>query len=126
MAEAAVLVCIIVYIAFRNWLHHDNRRMLHRERMAAIEKGIELPALTQEAERKSWSVQRFLLLAGVSWIFIAMGAFIGLTVILGGSGPGPLPDGLPSRGLQFVSIIPLGIGIAHLITFWAGERREKQ
>lgn len=64
MFEALVAVCIIGYIAFRNWLNHDKRRMVHRERIAAIEKGIQLPAIEQEVERRTWNVQRFLLLAG--------------------------------------------------------------
>ena len=69
MFEALILVVIIGYIAFRNWLTHDKRRMIHRERLAAIEKGVTLPAVEQEAERRTWNVQRYLLLAGWSWIW---------------------------------------------------------
>ena len=48
MFEAIVAVWTIGYIAFANWLNHDKRRMIHRERIAAIEKGIQLPAIEQE------------------------------------------------------------------------------
>lgn len=124
MADAFIAACVIGYIAFRNWLNHDKRRMIHRERLAAIEKGIELPAIEQEVARRTFNVQRFLLLAGWSWIFIGIGGFVAASFIL--SGPGPFPEGVPPQGAQYAAIIPLGIGIAHLITYWTGERRERQ
>jgi len=126
MFEAVLLCCIVAYIAFRNWLHHDKRRMIHRERMAALEKGVELPAVEQETERQSWNVQRFLLLAGWSWIFIGIGAFIAISLVLAGVAPGDPPRDLPPRGSQYGALIPMGIGAAHLITYWTGERRNRR
>lgn len=125
MFEAAVIVCIIFYIAFRNWLNHDKRRMVHRERLAAIEKGIQLPAVEQEVERKSWNVQRFLLLAGWSWVFIGIGGFIAVSIIVSDPWPALVHEGGPTKGLQYIALIPFGIGVAHLITYWVGERRGK-
>jgi hypothetical protein len=126
MFEALVAVCIIGYIAFRNWLNHDKRRMVHRERIAAIEKGIQLPAIEQEVQRRTWNVQRFLLLAGWSWIFIGIAGFIVLSFMVSGPWPALAEEGIPSTGLQFISIIPIGIGVAHLISYWAGERHERR
>ncbi len=125
MVEALFLSVIIGYIAFRNWLNHDKRRMIHRERMAAIEKGVPLPAIEQEVERHTWNVQRFLLLAGWSWIFIGIGGFIALNAILRGAVP-EMAREMPPHGSQFAAVIPVGIGIAHLITYWTGERRERR
>src|SRR4029077_3315900 len=107
----------IAYVAFRNWLNHDKRRMIHRERMAAIEKGLPLPAVEQEAVRRTWNVQRFLLLAGWSWIFIGIGGFVALHMILEGKIPAGSVQELPPAGTQYAAIIPLGIGVAHLITY---------
>ena len=126
MYEAIFLIAIIAYIAFRNWLNHDKRRMLHRDRLAAIEKGIELPAIEQEVQRRSWNVQRFLLLAGWSWIFIGIGAFIAASVVLNNINPAQFTEEIPSKGSQYAALIPIGLGIAHLITYWTGGRREQR
>ena len=126
MGEVLILACIIVYIAFRNWLEHDKRRMIHRERIAAIEKGIELPAIEQEAGRRSWNVQRYLLLAGWSFIFIGVAVFIAINVMTSGMAPGQFSSHLPPRGAQYLGFIPIGFGIAHLITYWVGQKREQR
>ena len=123
MFEAIVLIAIIAYIAFRNWLHHDRRRMIHRERMAAIEKGAELPALEQEVAKNSWNLQRFLLLAGICWVSIGVGG----AAVLAFLSRHPRPDWgneIPPPGIELAGIIPIGIGIAHLVTYWVGERRD--
>ena len=124
MFEALAVFAVIGYIAFRNWLNHDKRRMIHRERMAAIEKGVTLPAVEHEAERHTWNVQRFLLLAGWSWIAIGIGGFIVLSVFLSEALPNSRYE-IPPPGAQYAAVIPIGIGIAHLITYWTGERRER-
>ncbi len=118
METALVIVALIAYVAFRQWLQHHRRIMLHRERMAAIEKGVEVPPLEQEAHRHSWNVQRILLLAGAIWVAIGVGAFATLVAVISSGNTWILP------GTQYLSLIPIGIGIAHLITYWAGARRE--
>lgn len=123
MGEAVIIACLIAYVAFRNWLNHDKRRMIHQERLAAIEKGLELPAIEQEVVQRSFNVQRFLLLAGWSWIFVGIGGFVALSVML--NIPDPLPINFPPRGTQYVCIIPIGIGLAHLITYWTGQRHDR-
>lgn len=122
MFETVLMACIFIYIGYRNWLQHDKRRMIHRERLAAIEKGTDLPTLEKEVDRKTWNVQRFLLLAGWSWLFAGIGGFIALTILFNNTAP---IDGVTPAGFRFLAIIPFGIGIAHLITFWSGERRHQ-
>jgi hypothetical protein len=126
MGEALLFCGILAYVAFRNWLHHDRRKMIHRERLAAIEKGIELPAVELEVQKATWNVQRYMLLAGWSWIFIGIGSAIALSVMTTRSLPGGFKEELPPPGVEFAAIIPLGIGIAHLITYWTGERRARR
>ena len=58
MGPEIVLVAIIAYIGFMQWLQHQRRAMMHRERLAAIEKGASLPA---DAEpQRGW-------LAALAW-----------------------------------------------------------
>jgi len=124
--QVILFACIIAYIAFRNWLEHDKRRMIHRERMAAIEKGIELPAVVQEVGRRAGNVQRFLLLAGLTWIFVGIGGFIALSAMENSVVPGQVTHDLPAPGSHYLAIIPFGFGIAHLITYLVGQKREQR
>lgn len=123
MAETLIFLGILAYIGFRHWLRHDRRRMIHRERLAVIEKGMELPAIEQERSRFDWSVQRFLLVAGLSWIAIGVGGGLSLFLMLRHA-PAEWIQSLPPPGTEVAALIPIGIGVAHLITFWVGERRE--
>jgi len=120
MVTVAIIVCITAFIAFRQWIQHHRRVLLHRERLAAIEKGIELPAVEQEVKRSNWNVQRLLLLAGLIWITLGVATFLVLTAII--SSPSEATKDVP-RGIQLVGIAPIGIGLAHLITFWVEGRR---
>ena len=70
------LAVILAFVAFAQWLRQQRRIMIHRERIAAIEKGIELPPVTQEVQRSTWNVQRLLLLAGLVWISIGTGFYL--------------------------------------------------
>jgi hypothetical protein len=54
MEVAIVMVAVIGYLAFRQWLQFNRRTMIHRERLAAIEKGVDLPPVEQEVRRSSW------------------------------------------------------------------------
>jgi hypothetical protein len=57
------------------WARHQRRLMIHRGWLAAIEKGIELPPLEQEIQKRSWNVQRLLLLAGLIWMSLGIAAY---------------------------------------------------
>jgi len=122
MAFAIIIVALIAYFAFRQWIQHDRRVLLHRERLTAIEKGVELPALEQEVKRSSWNVQRLLLLCGLIWIALGVGAFtvLGMMVNFQQEATKDIP-----RGIQYIGIAPIGIGIAHVITYWVGARRDR-
>src|ERR1039457_2993081 len=74
--SAIVIVALIALFGFRQWLGHHRRIMLHRERMAAIEKGIELPPVEQELRRSTSNVQRVLLLMGLIWVSLAIALFV--------------------------------------------------
>ena len=96
--------------------------MINRERLAAIEKGIELPPLEQEVQRRSWDVQRILLLAGLTWVSLGVGAFVVLTAVL--SYPSDAAQEIP-QGLQWIGVAPAAIGLSHLIVYFVGKTKEK-
>ncbi len=123
MGDAIIGVSLVGFIAFLQWLKHDRRNMMHRERMAAIEKGVELPPLIQEVQRSTWNIQRLLLLFGWSWIAVGIGTVVLLSVLLSFP-PSEVTKDIP-QGMQAAGLIPLGLGIAYLVTYRAGERREQ-
>ena len=71
MEFAIIVVAVIAYFAFRQWILHHRRVLIHRERLAAIEKGVDLPALDHDVKRSTWNVQRLLLLCGLIWLAVA-------------------------------------------------------
>jgi hypothetical protein len=121
MEVMAFIICVTVFVLSRQWIQHHRRVLLHKERVAAIEKGIALPTAEQEARRTTWNVQRFLLLAGQIWIVLGIATFIVLTAVL--SIPSETTRDVP-RGIQYIGIAPVGIGLAHLITYWVESQRQ--
>ena len=122
MEVAIVIVAAIAYLAFRQWLQLNRRTMIHRERLAAIEKGVDLPPLEQEIRRSGWNVQRFLLLAGLVWVSLGVGAIVTLSALL--AHPTAVTEGIP-QGMQWIGVGPCCIGISHLIVYAIGKRRER-
>jgi len=120
MEIAIVMVAVIGYLAFHQWLQLNRRTMIHRERLAAIEKGVDLPPLEQEVRRSSWNVQRLLLLAGLVWVSLGVGTFVTLSAILAYT---PVTREIPP-GLQWIGVAPVCIGLSHLIVYLIGKRKE--
>jgi hypothetical protein len=116
---ALVFIALIGFAAFGQWLRHHRRVMIHRERLAAVEKGIELPPLEQEVQRSSWNVSRILLFAGLCWLSVGIGVFVVLSALLAHPTP-QTADMLP--GIQWVAIAPIGIGLSHLIVYAVGRK----
>jgi hypothetical protein len=130
----AIALLGIAYI-LQIWVRYQRRLIIHRERLAAIEKGLELPPVEQEIRRTSWNVQRLLLLAGLIWISLGVGVFP-LLIQLGGQSitipwgydqAGPVWAKVPvPMGLEWIGLAIVGIGVSHLITFVVGRRRERE
>src|SRR5258708_39338502 len=107
-----VPVVAFFFIGVRQCFKHERRMMILGERLAAVEKGIDPPRLEEEERRTSWGVQRFLLLAGLCWISLGVGAFWVLSALLAyHSAPG-----LPA-GLQWIGLAPVWVGISQLIVY---------
>ena len=115
-----VILAIITYMGYREWMRHQRRELLHKERLSAIEKGMDVPSIDQEIRRGSWNVQRTLLLAGLIWISLGVSAFVALSAVLSG----PSPDRDIPQGAQWIGLAPTLIGISHLIVYAAGKKKE--
>jgi hypothetical protein len=125
MGPEIVFVAIIAYIGFMQWLRHQRRAMVHRERLAAIEKGAslpEIPASPDEELHRRWNVQRLLLLAGLVWVSIGTSAFVVLHALLSANSPAAAE--IP-RGFEWIGLAPAMIGLSHLVVYAVGRSREK-
>jgi len=129
-----ILALAATYI-FQLWARHQRRLMVHRERLAAIDKGIELPPLEREIQKRSWNVQRLLLLAGLVWISVGLATFplllrLGgqiLTIPWGYDQAGPVWAKVPIPfGLEWIGVALVGIGVSHIVTYAVGRRREHE
>ena len=147
VASAAVI--IIWSLSFR----YKRQELLHRERMAALEKGVPVPDQPSETPRAPWS-PRIYLLRGLVWLFSGIGLAVflfGLSVSIG-SRPQTYESRLwraaqlrhenvpdeqikeflnskePVRsdfpaGISLIGLIPIGVGLAYIIYYRGEERR---
>ena len=116
------LAAILAFIGFAMWLRQQRRLMIHRERLAALEKGVDLPQMEKEVHLNTWNVQRLLLLAGLVWISIGVGFYLVFSTML--RTPTDFTREVPP-GIQYVGYGMIGIGISHLIAFAAGLFKDR-
>jgi len=119
MEFAIIVAAVIALIGFKLWLQHRRRLLVHRERLTAIEKGVELPQLDQDLRRNNARVQRFLLLAGLIWISFGFGLFVFFSAVLAHPQQDPIP-----QGIQWSGVAPVLIGVSHLIVYFANRNKE--
>jgi hypothetical protein len=89
--------------------------LYHQERMAALEKGVDLPPLpdaliTEDARPKN---PRRLLLTGMVWLFVGIGLIIAVY-------------NLTNPRLALFGLIPAGVGLAQLIYYLVAGRQEAE
>jgi hypothetical protein len=116
-----VIIAVIAYLGFREWLRHQRRALIHQERLAAVEKGVELPSLESEVHRKAWNVQRILLLAGLIWVSLGVAAYVTLSALI--ASPANAKFEIPP-GIQWIGLAPAAIGLSHLVVYLVGKKRE--
>ncbi len=119
---AAVAIALIAYAGYREWLRHEKRTLIHRERLAAIEKGVDLPPLEMVQKRSSWNVQRMLLLAGLIWLSVGICVFVTLSAVI--ASPANAKLEVPP-GVQWIGLGLAAIGISHLLVYLAGKQKEQ-
>jgi len=83
----------------------------HRERMAAIERGMELPALPESFYQSIKPARRSsYLLPGLVWLFIGIGLYVALGAVAGDD-------------VKYFALIPAGVGLAVLIYHFVEGRK---
>jgi hypothetical protein len=97
--------------------YHKRRRLMelhHAERMAAIERGMDIPPLPIELidGRSTPKRRRTALLPGLVWFFIGLAVVVGS---LAGDADGEIP--------LFLGLIPLGVGLAYLIYYFVEGKK---
>jgi hypothetical protein len=105
------LAVLVVWFTLNYYKRRKLMELHHAERMAAIERGMEIPPLPIELidGRSTPKRRRTALLPGLVWFFI------GLAVVVGAlADDGDIP--------VFVGLIPLGIGLAYLIYYFVEGR----
>ena len=120
MDGAIAAVAVFAYLGFYEWLRYQRRNQVHRERLAALEKGVEIPPLEDETHRRAWNVQRILLLAGLIWISVGIGAYVTLSAML--ASPANAKLDIPA-GIQWIGVAPAAIGLSHLVVYLAERKR---
>ena len=136
LVGVTIVVLLLAYL-FQLWGRHHRRLMIHRERLAALDKGLDLPPLEQELQRSGWNVQRLLLLAGLCWLSMGISLFATLLGLEGGP-PFQLPWGSEwstghpvwvevqvRDGMQWLALAPIGIGLSHLVVYFTGKHQER-
>lgn len=99
----------IVYMIVDYRRRRDVVESHHRERMAAIERGMEVPPLP-EAYYKPRRPRH--LLTGMIWLFLGIGVLVALGALAG-------------TDVGLLGVIPGGVGIAYLLYYFIEGRHER-
>jgi hypothetical protein len=83
----------------------------HRERLAAIERGIDIPPLPESFYNPQPNKRPRHLLTGMVWLFVGIALFLALGAVAG-------------EGVRFFALIPAGVGLAFLIYYFVEGRKE--
>lgn len=114
---------VLAFIGFRHWLRHQQRVMVHRERLAALEKGADLPAWPDEPRPVSFGFgfDSVLLLSGLIWLAIGVGGMLATYVIVAQPQIQRIPEAVPPH-IALIGLPVALIGVAHLIVYGARRR----
>lgn len=83
----------------------------HKERMAAIERGMELPPLPESFFRSfNYDRRPRHLLTGMIWTFVGVGLFVALREVAG-------------EDVAWFALMPIGVGLALLIYYFVEGRK---
>jgi hypothetical protein len=108
------LAVLVVWFTLNYYKRRRLMELHHAERMAAIERGMDIPPLPIELidGRSTPKRRRTALLPGLVWFFVGLAVVIGS---LAGDADGEIP--------VFLGLIPLGIGLAYLIYYFFEGRK---
>lgn len=113
---------VLAFVAFRQWLRHQQRAMVHRERLAALEKGADLPAWPDESpSRFDFGLDSVLLLSGLIWLALGLGGMVAAFAIVSQPQIQQIPEAPPSL-IALIGLPVALVGVAHLIVYWVRRR----
>ena len=105
------LLIPIVYALVDYRRRRDLVEANHKERMAAIERGIEPPNLPESFYLAAKPPRRSgYLLSGLVWLFVGIGVFLALGAVAG-------------EDVRLFGLIPIGVGVAFLIYYTVEGRK---
>ena len=107
------IAMVAIYTNYRK--RRDIYTLHHRERMAAIEKGVEVPPLPEaffSEDATPYSPRRNLL-KGLIWLFIGLGLLLAL-------------HRADESDTAWFGLIPMGIGAAYLIYYFLVGQKEAE
>jgi hypothetical protein len=107
---------LAIYLSYRK--RKDIFALYHQERMAAIEKGVDLPPLpeallTEDGKPLRPYNPRRHLLKGLAWLFVGIGLGLALWATVG-------------YDWALFSLVLTGIGLAHLIYYFVEGKKEAE
>src|SRR5688572_16077752 len=103
----------IVYLVLS---YRKRRRLMelhHAERMAAIERGMEIPPLPIEVLGPAPGRRRSTLLPGLIWLLVGLALIVGLHGL----------NDLAGFGVSVWGLVPAGVGLAYLIYYFVEDRK---
>jgi hypothetical protein len=134
MVVIAMPIGIIAVVAH---FKTKEREMIHRERMLAMEKGLQPPpepfpngarlfqdAATRAIEKGLRTPQRDLLFRGLLWLAIGIGALASMIWARSPLGVHLQEPFSLLTSMPFLAFIPIGVGLAHLV-YYAIEGQQR-
>ena len=102
---------------------HQRRQMLHQERMATLIKGLHYAGVAQQVfaqPRRQPSPDH--VMRGVRWLFGGAGV---AAAMYGYQALQPTADSTEGFAGALVGLIPVALGLAHLLLAWLAARRQR-
>lgn len=115
-APVLIIGFVLAFIGYRQWLREQRRRMVHRERLAALEKGVEPPSYPEEPVRDGMNTKRVLFLSGLIWLAVGVGSMIAGRIVLSDPVLRAVQD-IPPPTMYWMGLVPALVGVAHLIAY---------
>jgi len=110
----AIFMSLLIPIVFAIVDYRRRRDLVeatHKERMAAIERGMELPPMPEALFQSMKPARRSsYLLPGLIWLFVGIGLFTALSAVAGDE-------------VRYFGLIPIGVGLAFLIYYFVEGRK---
>ena len=110
----AIFMALLIPIVFSIVDYRRRRDIVeanHKERMAAIERGMELPPMPEALFQSMKPARRSsYLLPGLIWLFVGIGLFTALGAVAGDE-------------VGYFRLIPIGVGLAFLIYYFVEGRK---